>query len=200
MKSMENINKDINSGLNNSKRSITGHLLYNLQTALRILVVMAVVLGIAYPVILAEIGQVTLPFQSGGSIIELDGEKVGSKLIAQEFESPKFFHSRPSGDSASTVDPHITPEDAYSQTKNVSDATGIHQNSLRTLLDLNIEQNKVTNGLFFAPQYVNVLEVNIKLIQQYPEVYGLQSENSENNILSILGESQQEERGENRLG
>jgi K+-transporting ATPase ATPase C chain len=197
---MENINKDINSGLNNSKRSITGHLLYNLQTALRILVVMAVVLGIAYPVILAEIGQVTLPFQSGGSIIELDGEKVGSKLIAQEFESPKFFHSRPSGDSASTVDPHITPEDAYSQTKNVSDATGIHQNSLRTLLDLNIEQNKVTNGLFFAPQYVNVLEVNIKLIQQYPEVYGLQSENSENNILSILGESQQEERGENRLG
>lgn len=200
MKSMENINKDINSGLNNSKRSITGHLLYNLQTALRILVVMVVVLGIAYPMILAEIGQVTLPFQSGGSIIELDGEKVGSKLIAQEFESPKFFHSRPSGDSASTVDPHITPEDAYSQTKNVSDATGIHQNSLRTLLDLNIEQNKVTNGLFFAPQYVNVLEVNIKLIQQYPEVYGLQSENSENNILSILGESQQEERGENRLG
>jgi K+-transporting ATPase ATPase C chain len=197
---MENINKDINSGLNNSKRSITGHLLYNLQTALRILVVMVVVLGIAYPVILAEIGQVTVPFQSGGSIIELDGEKVGSKLIAQEFESPKFFHSRPSGDSASTVDPHITPEDAYSQTKNVSDATGIHQNSLRTLLDLNIEQNKVTNGLFFAPQYVNVLEVNIKLIQQYPEVYGSQSENSENNILSILGESQQEERGENRLG
>lgn len=197
---MENINKDINSGLNNSKRSIAGHLLYNLQTALRILVVMVVVLGIAYPMILAEIGQVTLPFQSGGSIIELDGEKVGSKLIAQEFESPKFFHSRPSGDSASTVDPHITPENAYSQTKNVSDATGIHQNSLRTLLDLNIEQNKVTNGLFFAPQYVNVLEVNIKLVQQYPEVYGLQSENSENNILSILGESQQEERGENRLG
>jgi K+-transporting ATPase ATPase C chain len=199
-KSMKNINNDSNSGLNNGKRSVASHFLYNLQTALRILVVMVIVLGIAYPVILAEIGQVTLPFQSGGSILELDGEKVGSKLISQQFESPKFFHPRPAGDSASTVDPHITPEDAYSQIKNVSDSTGIHQNSLRTLLDLNIEQNKVTNGLFFAPQYVNVLEVNIKLTQQYPEVYGLQSENSENNILNIHGESQQEERGENNLG
>lgn len=197
---MKNIHDDSNSGLNNSKRSFASHFLNNLQTALRILVVMVVVLGIAYPVILAEIGQLTLPFQSGGSILELDGEKVGSKLISQQFESPKFFHPRPAGDSASTVDPHITPEDAYNQINNVSDATGIHQNSLRTLLDLNIEQNKVTNGLFFAPQYVNVLEVNIQLAQQYPEVYGLQSENSEDNILNIHSESQQEERGENSLG
>jgi K+-transporting ATPase ATPase C chain len=198
---MKNINNDSNSGLNNKKRSIAGHFLYNLQTALRILVVMVIVLGIAYPVILAEIGQLTMPFQSGGSILELNGEKIGSKLIAQEFESPKFFHPRPAGDSASTVDPHITPEDAYSQIKNVSDATGIHQNSLKTLLDLNIEQNKVTNGLFFAPQYVNVLEVNIQLVQQYPEVYGIQSENSENSILNMNdSESQQEQRGESTLG
>ena len=67
-----------------------------------------------------------MPFQSDGSILEFDGEKVGSKLIAQEFESPKFFHPRPSSDSASTVDPHITPENAHSQVKNVSVATGIH--------------------------------------------------------------------------
>jgi K+-transporting ATPase ATPase C chain len=197
---MENTKNDSNIGTNSNKRSMVGHFLYNLQTALRILVVMVIVLGIAYPVILAEIGQLTLPFQSGGSILELDGEKIGSKLIAQEFESPKFFHPRPAGDSASTVDPHITQEDAYSQINNVSDATGIHQNSLRTLLDLNIEQNKVTNGLFFAPHYVNVLEVNIELVQQYPEIYGMYSENSENNILNIHSESQQEERGENSLG
>jgi K+-transporting ATPase ATPase C chain len=198
---MKNINNDSNSGMNKRKRSITGHFLYNLQTALRILVVMVIVLGIAYPVILAEIGQLTLPFQSGGSILEFNGEKIGSKLIAQEFESPKFFHPRPASDSASTVDPHITPEDAYSQIKNVSDATGIHQNSLKTLLDLNIEQNKVTNGLFFAPQYVNVLEVNIQLVQQYPEVHGIQSESSENSILNMNdSESQQEQRGESTLG
>ncbi len=96
---------------------------------------------------------------------------MGSKLIAQEFESPKFFHPRPSSDSASTVDPHITPENAHSQVKNVNVATGIHENTLKTLLNFNIEQNKVTNGLFFASYYVNVLEVNMALVNQYPEVY-----------------------------
>jgi len=128
-------------------------------------------LGIAYPLILAEVGQLTLPFQSGGSIVEFNGEKIGSKLIAQEFDSDMFFHPRPPSDSASTVDPHISPESAYAQIKNVSEVTGIHQNTLRTLLNLNIEQNKVTNALFFAPEYVNVLEVNIELVNQYPEVY-----------------------------
>ncbi len=169
---MENKNYDKEN--ESSKEKLTTSLvLYNLKTAIRVLVVMVIVLGIAYPVILAEVGQLTLPFQSGGSIVEFNGEKIGSKLIAQEFDSAKFFHPRPPSDSASTVDPHITPEDAYAQIKNVSEATGIHQNTLRTLLNLNIEQNKITNALFFAPDYVNVLEVNRELVNQYPEVYNL---------------------------
>lgn len=169
-------NKDYEKEKENefNKEKLTGSLiLYNLKTAIRVLVVMVIVLGIAYPVILAEVGQVMLPFQSGGSIVEFNGEKIGSKSIAQEFNSAKFFHPRPPGDSASTVDPHITPEGAYAQIKNVSEATGIHQNTLKTLVNLNIEQNKVTNALFFAPEYVNVLEVNIELVNQYPEVYNM---------------------------
>lgn len=173
--------KEIEIENESNKEKLTASLiLYNLKTAIRILVVMVIVLGIAYPVILAEVGQLTLPFQSGGSILELEGEKVGSKLISQEFNSAKFFHPRPSSDSASTVDPHITPEEAYIQIKNVSEATGIHQNTLRTLLNLNIEQNKVTNAIFFAPQYVNVLEVNIELVNQYPEVYNMSSVSNSN--------------------
>ena len=167
---MENKNYEKENESNKEKLT-KGLVFYNLKTAIRVLVVMVIVLGIAYPVILAEVGQLTLPFQSNGSILEFNGDKIGSKLIAQEFDSNMFFHSRPPGDSASTVDPHITPESAYAQIKNVSEATGIHQNTLRTLLNLNIEQNKVTNALFFAPDYVNVLEVNIELVNQYPEVY-----------------------------
>jgi len=169
---MENKNYEKENESNNEKLT-TGLVLYNLKTAIRVLVVMMIVLGIAYPVILAEFGQLTLPFQSGGSIVEFNGEKIGSKLIAQEFDSSKFFQARSSSNSASTVDPHITPEDAYAQIKNVSEATNIHPNTLRTLLNLNIEQNKVTNALFFAPNYVNVLEVNLELVNQYPEVYNM---------------------------
>ena len=133
-------NKNYEKENESNKEKLTASLiLYNLKTAIRVLVVMVIVLGIAYLLILAEVGQLTLPFQSGGSIVEFNGEKIGSKLIAQEFDSAKFFHPRPPSDSASTVDPHITPEEAYAQIKNVSEATDIHPNTLKTLLNLNIK-------------------------------------------------------------
>jgi K+-transporting ATPase ATPase C chain len=47
----------------------------------------------------------------------------------------------------------------------------IPENHLRTLVELNIERNKIANILIFAPQYVNVLEMNVELVKQYPEVY-----------------------------
>jgi potassium-transporting ATPase KdpC subunit len=105
------------------------------------------------------------------TLLTLHGKVVGSKLIAQEFKSPKFFHSRSTSDSALTVDPHITPENAFAQVSNVSKVTGIPHNVLETLIDLNIERNKVSNALVFAPQYVNVSEVNLDLVRQYPEHY-----------------------------
>jgi len=143
----------------------------NIRPSLRVIILMILVVGIGYPILLVLIGEVTLPFQSNGGLLTLDGKIVGSKLIAQEFKSPKFFHSRPSSDSASTVDPHITPDNAIAQVSNVSKATGIPQNTVRTLIELNIERNKVSNALVFAPQYVNVLEVNLDLVRQYPEHY-----------------------------
>ncbi|MFZ0328012.1 MAG: potassium-transporting ATPase subunit C [Nitrososphaeraceae archaeon] len=143
----------------------------NIRPSLRVVLLMILIAGIAYPIVLVFIGKYTLPYQSTGSLITLDGKIVGSKLIAQEFKSAKFFHSRPSADSASTIDPDITPENAFAQVSNVSKATGISQNVLETLIQLNIERNRITNGLFFAPQYVNVLEINLELVKQYPEHY-----------------------------
>ena len=90
--------------------------------------------------------------------------------------TPQFFHSRPATDSASTVDPHITPDSAYQQTRNVSKATGIPENALKAIIDLNIERNKVSNLIVFAPKYVNVLEVNLELVKQYPEIYSKSTE------------------------
>lgn len=132
---------------------------------------MVLVVGIAYPIIMMVIGDYALPFQSNGSLLTLNGKPIGSKLIAEEFKSPKFFHSRSPTGSASSVDPHITPENAFSQVLRVSKATGIPQNTLVTHIELDIERNKVSNALVFAPQYVNVLEVNLDLVKDYPEHY-----------------------------
>lgn len=67
----------------------------NLRPSIKIVILMILATGIAYPLLLVVIGQVTLPFQSNGSLLMLDGKVIGSKLIAQEFKSDMFFHSRP---------------------------------------------------------------------------------------------------------
>jgi potassium-transporting ATPase KdpC subunit len=143
----------------------------NLRPSLKIVILIILATGIAYPLLLVAIGQISLPFQSNGSLLTLDGKVIGSKLIAQDFKSDKFFHSRPAANSTSTVDPHITPEDAYSQIQRISQATGLPQSTLKTAVQLNMERNKLTNWIFFSPPYVNVLEVNIDLINSYPELY-----------------------------
>ena len=103
--------------------------------------------------------------------VTFNGKSIGSILISQEFKSPKFFHSRPPSDSASGIDPHIIPDNAFSQISNISKASGIPENTLRTLVELNIERNKVSNLLAFAPDYANVLELNIDLVKRYSGAY-----------------------------
>ncbi|HEY7109331.1 MAG TPA: potassium-transporting ATPase subunit C [Nitrososphaeraceae archaeon] len=149
-------------------RSLIGQ---NWGPSLRVVILLIITTGIAYPLLMVLIGEVTLPFQSTGSMLTLDGEVVGSKLIAQEFKSDKLFHVRPAANSTSTVDPHITPEDAYSQIPRITMATGLPQSTLKTAIQYNVEKNKVSNMVVFAPDYVNVLEVNLDLISGYPDVY-----------------------------
>ena len=165
-----------NDNEDNNKITIRNLLTNNLPQSIRIVILMMLVTGIGYPVLLSFIGTITLPFQSQGSLIIWNGEVIGSELLAQEFTSPQFFHSRPATDSASTVDPHITPESAYQQITNVSKATGIPENVLKTIIDLNIERNKVSNLIVFAPNFVNVLAVNLELVNQYPEIYSKSTE------------------------
>lgn len=83
----------------------------NISSSIRVVILMMLMTGIAYPLILTGIGQGIFPFQSNGSMITMDGkDAVGSILIGQEFTSPKFLHTRPASQTASGVDPHITPK------------------------------------------------------------------------------------------
>jgi potassium-transporting ATPase KdpC subunit len=142
-----------------------------LSPAIRVVVIMVVTTGIAYPLLLTAIGQTAFPNQSNGSQVVMDEKVIGSKLIAQEFDSPKFFHARPSSDSASGVDPDITIEDANLQISSISESTGIPVNTIKTLVELEMERNRNANALVFAPDYVNVLELNVELVKNYPQAY-----------------------------
>jgi K+-transporting ATPase ATPase C chain len=60
-------------------------------------VVLTAVLGLAYPLLFTGLAQVVFPNRADGSLIERDGEVVGSRLAAQAFTKPEYFHPRPSG-------------------------------------------------------------------------------------------------------
>jgi len=74
--------------------------------ALRMLVVMTVLVGLAYPLVMTGFAQVIFPDHADGSIVEKDGKPVGSSLIGQSFAGkPEYFQSRPSaaGDGYDTL-------------------------------------------------------------------------------------------------
>lgn len=64
--------------------------------AVRSLLVFTVLTGVAYPLFITGVAQVAFPRQADGSLIERDGRVVGSELIGQPFDDPKYFWSRPS--------------------------------------------------------------------------------------------------------
>jgi K+-transporting ATPase ATPase C chain len=74
-----------------------------LSAALRMLLVLSVILGVAYPLFITLIAQAPgLESRADGSVLKVAGRVVGSKLIGQRFTDrdgnplPQYFQSRPS--------------------------------------------------------------------------------------------------------
>ena len=67
--------------------------------SLRMLVVLSVLTGVAYPVVMTGIGQVAFPHAANGSLMVASDKALGSELIGQPFDDPKYFWSRPSATS-----------------------------------------------------------------------------------------------------
>lgn len=74
-------------------------MLKELQPALRLLALMTVLTGVAYPLIVTGVAQAVFPHQANGSLIERNGKVIGSELIGQSFTAPKYFWGRASATS-----------------------------------------------------------------------------------------------------
>jgi K+-transporting ATPase ATPase C chain len=70
------------------KKLITTSILYTAITA--------VLLGIVYPLAVTGVAHLLYPRQAAGSLIDSNGQLIGSTLIGQAFTGPTYFHSRPS--------------------------------------------------------------------------------------------------------
>ncbi len=143
--------------------------LKNLRPIIGLTLVSLLICGILFPLVITGIGQVFFPYQANGELAQLNGQNVGSGLIAQSFTSSMFFHTRneTASPSASGVDPDITLQDAYSQIPGISNATGIPVDSLTNI----VNQNQQGTLWIFGSPYVDVLQLNLLLIKDYPSVY-----------------------------
>lgn len=68
----------------------------HLRPALTVLIGLTLVTGIAYPAAVTAVAHFVFPQQANGSLIVVDGQTVGSSLIGQAFDDPRYFWSRPS--------------------------------------------------------------------------------------------------------
>jgi K+-transporting ATPase ATPase C chain len=97
-----------------------------------------VLLGGGYNVVVWGIGRVVFPAQAEGSLIRrADGTVVGSRLIAQKFTRPAYFHPRPSGvdyNAASTGGTNYGPSNPD------------HLKAVRERLDAIVAEDKVAPG------------------------------------------------------
>jgi potassium-transporting ATPase KdpC subunit len=64
--------------------------------SIKMLLFMTLFCGLAYTLFITGISQILFPKKANGSIIEIDGQKIGSELIGQKFTSDNYFWSRPS--------------------------------------------------------------------------------------------------------
>jgi K+-transporting ATPase ATPase C chain len=65
-----------------------------LKPAIVSLLVLTVITGLIYPLVITGIAQLVFPRQANGSLIVQNGQPIGSALVGQNFDDPKYFWGR----------------------------------------------------------------------------------------------------------
>lgn len=128
-----------------SAASSWGHLM---GTSVRAAVVVMLVTGIAYPLLTTGIAQAVFPHAANGSLIERNGQIVGSALIGQQFDGADYFHSRPSATMGPDPDKEgVSIAQPYNAGASGASNQGATHEGLAEAVSQRVAQYRMANGL-----------------------------------------------------
>jgi K+-transporting ATPase ATPase C chain len=127
-------------------------MLTQLRPALVLLVLLALITGLAYPLAITGVAGVLFPTQAQGSLITQDGKVIGSSLIGQSFASDKYFHGRLSATTApDPSDSSKTVSAPYNAANSAGANMGPTSKALADRLKEDVEKLKQENGAAAVP-------------------------------------------------
>jgi potassium-transporting ATPase KdpC subunit len=112
-----------------------------LAPAIVLLVALTLITGVIYPAAVTLVAQVAFPAQANGSLITVDGKMVGSSLIGQAFDQPKYFWGRPSDAGATTSNPG-----GYDGTSSAGSNLGPTSSALIDAVTAQVDRLRAANG------------------------------------------------------
>jgi len=88
-----------------------------LKPGFLLMLVMTILMGLIYPVVVTVIAQALFRDQANGSLVVVNGQVVGSRLLGQPFSKPEYFWPRPSSagsgyDGTSSAGTNLGPTSA----------------------------------------------------------------------------------------
>lgn len=173
--------------------------IYQMKTALLLLVALTILTGFIYPLAVTALGQLLFPWQANGSLIKQSDQLIGSNLIGQSFTSNAYFWGRPSA----------TPPYPYNGNSSSGSNLGPSNPALLTAVKDRIDQLKQADPQNNKPIPVDLVTASgsgldpdispmaalyqvprIAKTRQIPEseVYNLINKYSKNRTWGLLGE------------
>ena len=99
--------------------------------------------GLAYPLLTTLVANLIFPYQAQGSLIERNGEIVGSELIGQQFTSPRYLHPRPSA----TLAANLEDSEPYNAAQSLGSNLGPTNKALISTVQGRAKAYREENGL-----------------------------------------------------